>query len=61
MAPEVVSGICVLLKEVNYQEIIRNSIRACTYISMNYEFIRRSELSLDVLVSMMKLLGMVED
>jgi hypothetical protein len=37
-------------------DIVRHTIKACTYISMNYEFISESKYSLDVLKSLMTLL-----
>mmetsp|Transcript_17153 Transcript_17153/g.26518 ORF Transcript_17153/g.26518 Transcript_17153/m.26518 type:complete len:116 (+) Transcript_17153:3965-4312(+) len=56
MASEVVNGICELLRQTKHSDIVRHTIKACTYISMNYEFIKKSELSLDILKSMMQLL-----
>lgn len=56
MAKEVVTGICDLLSMKKHKDIIRFTIKACTYISMNYDFIKRSDLSLDILKCFMKLL-----
>ena len=49
MAQEVVNGICDLLAQVKHMDIIRHTIKACTYISMNYEFIKESKYSLVIL------------
>ena len=56
MASEVVFGICDLLKQKKHKDITRYTIKACTYISMNYDFIKQSHLSLDILQAMMELL-----
>ena len=56
LATEVVTGICELLNQNKHIDIIRYTIKACTYISMNYEFIKESQFSLDILKSMMTLL-----
>lgn len=40
MAKQVVFGICDLLDQKKHQDIIRYTIKACTYISMNYDFIK---------------------
>lgn len=61
MAKEVVRGICDLLRQVKHIEIVRNTIKACTYISMNYEFIQESEYSLEILRSFMYLLEKMEN
>jgi hypothetical protein len=42
-------------------EIIRHTIKACTYISMNYDFIKESKFSLAILKSMMSLLDSMKD
>lgn len=56
MTPEVVNGIQDLLKQTKHMEIVRHTIKACTNISMNYEFIM-SEYSMVVLKAMMQLLN----
>ena len=56
MAQEVVFGICDLLSQTKHLDIIRYTIKACTYISMNYDFIKQSQFSLVILQSMMVLL-----
>lgn len=61
MATEVVQGICQLLNQNKHIEIIRYTIKACTYISMNYEFIKESLYSLDILKSMMRLLDKMKN
>jgi hypothetical protein len=52
----VITGICDLLNQKKHMGIIRYTIKACTYISMNYEFIKKSQYSMKILQSMMKLL-----
>lgn len=37
-------------------DIVRHTIKACTYISMNYDFIKESRFSMIILQSMMQLL-----
>lgn len=61
MATEVVQGICELLNQKKHIEIIRYTIKACTYISMNYDFIKESMYSLDILKSMMVLLDKMKN
>ena len=61
MATEVVIGICELLNQNKHIDIIRYTIKACTYISMNYDFIRDSKFSLDILKSMMTLLDKMKN
>ena len=46
---EVVKGICDLLMMKKHTDIIRYTIKACTYISMNYKFINDSKFSLNIL------------
>lgn len=58
MALEVVKGICDLLQQTKHLSIIRYTLKACTYISMNYEFIRQSKFSLSILKQMMALLSL---
>jgi hypothetical protein len=53
---KIVRGICDLLQQVNHMDIIRYTIKACTYISMNYKFIKNSKFSKDILKQMMRLL-----
>jgi hypothetical protein len=45
MTSEVVIGICDLLGQKE-ENVIRNTIKACSYISMNYNFIKKADLSL---------------
>ena len=45
----IVKGICDLLQQVNHLDIIRYAIKACTYISMNYKFIKDSKFSKHIL------------
>lgn len=52
----VITGICDLLNQKKHIGIIRYTIKACTYISMNYEFIKKSQYSMKILQSMMRLL-----
>lgn len=59
MAAEVVEGICELLSQKKQPDIIRYTIKACTYISMNYEFISQSKFSLNILKKMMSLLDVM--
>jgi len=61
MAQEVVVGICELLRSVKHLDIIRFTIKACTYISMNYDFIKESQYSLVILEAMMRLLDQMKD
>lgn len=49
LAMEVVNGIVHLLKQIKHMDIIRHTIKACTYISMNYDFIKESKFSLAIL------------
>ena len=56
MAHEVVHGICELLRQTKHPDITRYTIKACTFISMNYDFIAQHHFSLDILRAMMKLL-----
>lgn len=53
---KIVRGICDLLEQVNHMDIIRYTIKSCTYISMNYKFIKDARFSKDILKQMMKLL-----
>ena len=57
---EVVKGICDLLMMKKHIDIIRYTIKACTYISMNYKFINDSKFSLNILKSMMILLDQMQ-
>ena len=50
------AGMCELLRQKKHTDIIRYTIKACTYISMNYDFIKQSIFSLDILKAMMTLL-----
>ena len=61
LAIEVVNGICDLLRQMKHMDIVRNTIKACTYISMNYEFISASEYSLEILKAFMFLLENMEE
>lgn len=58
MSKDVVGGICDLLGQTKHMDIVRYTIKACTFISMNYEFISRSEFSLAILKSLMILLNL---
>lgn len=58
---EVVQGICDLLNQTKHMDIVRHTIKACSYISMNYEFISDSKFSLEVLKSLMSLLEKSEE
>lgn len=60
MDTEVVTGICDLLQQMKHHDIIRYTIKACTYISMNYDFIKQSIFSLDILKVMMTLLDQMK-
>lgn len=53
----VIEGICDLLNQKKNMSIIRYTIKACTYISMNYDFIRQTEFAKKILRSMMELLS----
>ncbi|CDW78052.1 UNKNOWN [Stylonychia lemnae] len=55
LSKEVILGITHLLELSDEQDIIKNTVKACTYLSMNYEFVS-SKLSLDVLKNLMPLL-----
>lgn len=59
MVTEVVNGIGQLLNLYKHKDIIRHTIKACTYISMNYEFIKNPSLSVDILKDMLKLLDIM--
>ena len=61
MAPEVVLGITDLLKQIKHMDIIRGTIKACTYMSMNYEFIKESQYSKIILEAMLLLLSQMKD
>ena len=52
---KILKGICDLLQQVKHMDIIRYTIKACTYISMNYKFIKDSKFSMDILEHMMLL------
>jgi len=56
LSKEVILGITHLLELSDQQDIIKNTVKACTYLSMNYEFVS-SKLSLDVLKNLMPLLA----
>ena len=53
---DVIKGICDLLGQRKHTSIVRHTIQACTYISMNYDFISQKDFSREILSSMMKLL-----
>jgi len=53
---KIVKGICDLLDQIHHMDIIRYTIKSCTYISMNYKFIKDARFSKDILKQMMKLL-----
>ena len=61
MGGEVVQGIGPLLNLPKHKDIIRYTIKACTYISMNYEFIKSATLSVDILKEMLLLLESLPD
>ena len=61
MGVEVVQGIGQLLNLHKHKDIIRYTIKACTYISMNYEFIKSATLSVDILKEMLLLLESLPD
>jgi hypothetical protein len=42
MSEKVVQGVCVLLRMVKEINVVRDTIKACTYISMNYDFVKQS-------------------
>lgn len=52
---EVILGIKHLLEQIDELDIVKNTVKACTYLSMNYEFVS-SKLSLDVLQNLMPLM-----
>jgi len=55
MSHEVILGINHLLELKGQPDILRNTVKACTYLSMNYEFVAKSH-SLDVLKNLMTLM-----
>lgn len=55
MSHEVVIGLNQLLERSEHLDILQNTVKACTYLSMNYEFVSAS-LSLDILKNLMPLL-----
>lgn len=48
LSHDVILGIKHLLEQIEELDIVKNTVKACTYLSMNYEFVS-SKLSLDVL------------
>ena len=46
---QIVKGLCDLLQQTGHMDIVRYTIKACTYISMNYKFIKNSKFSKDIL------------
>ncbi len=60
MSEKVVQGVCVLLRMVKEINVVRDTIKACTYISMNYDFVKQSQFSLIVLQALMMLLDKME-
>lgn len=60
MSEKVVFGVCVLLRMTNEIDIVRDTIKACTYISMNYDFVKQSRFSLIILQALMMLLDRME-
>ena len=58
---QVIEGICDLLNQTKEPEIINHTIKACTYISLNYDFIKQSEFSLPILKELLHLLDKVEN
>jgi len=59
LIPEVVNGVNHLLEQQEEVEIIKNTVRSCTYLSMNYQFIS-TQLSLEVLRNLMHLLPLFQ-
>lgn len=58
---DVIKGICKLLSLKKNEDVTRHTIKACTYLSMNFEFISESKHSLPVLHAMMELLDNLSD
>lgn len=56
MDGQVIIGICDLLGQRKHTSIVRYTIKACTYISMNFYFISERDFSREILKSMMTLL-----
>ena len=58
---QVINGICDLLNQTAQTDIIRHTIKACTFISLNYDFIKQYDYSLPILKAMLLLVEKVED
>ena len=56
LASEVIIGINELLEQHAFEDILKHTVKACTFLSMNYEFVSTS-LSLDILKNLMPLLN----
>ena len=52
LSQEVIIGIGNLLEESDNEDILRNTVKACTYLSMNYKFVS-THLSLEILKNLM--------
>jgi len=60
LSQEVILGMTHLLEQVEDHEILRNTVKACTYLSMNYEFVS-TYLSLEILKNLIPFLYVFQD
>lgn len=56
--PEVIQGIVHLLRQTRNETILKYTVKACTYISLNFEFLN-SDMSLLVLQALTPLLDLL--
>jgi len=56
MDTDVVDGICDLLQQKDHLDIVRFTIKACTYISMNYDFINAPTYSVPIIKEFIRLI-----
>ena len=56
MGSDVVMGICDLLQQKENRDIVRFTIKGCTFISMNYDFINAPSYSVPILKEFINLI-----
>ena len=56
MGSDVVNGMCDLLRQKENRDIVRFTIKGCTFISMNYEFINAPSYCVPILKELINLI-----
>ena len=60
MDNDIVAGMCDLLQQSEHIDIQRFTIKACTYVSMNYDFVNEEAYSGPILCTFMELIDIME-